>query len=131
MSTQALAPPVQAELPDWILALKPHDADLAQPAESTIFVGLDAELEGLVQASPEDLAWLTETAEQTTQLLSHDQADLILEGKAKPVQRPKRRKRRSKKLRQSELLVLDLMLVMMMAALLIMVFILRFLLPMP
>ena len=32
MSTLALAPPVQAELPDWIVALKPPDADLTQPA---------------------------------------------------------------------------------------------------
>jgi hypothetical protein len=131
MSAQALAPPVPAELPDWILALKPPGADLAVATDSMAFVGLDSELEELVQASPEDLAWLTETALQTTKLLSVEQASAILEGKAKPPPSPVRRKRRSKKMRQGDLLTLDLMLVMMIAALLIMVLILRFLMPMP
>lgn len=131
MSTQALAPPVQAELPDWILALKPPDADLAAPAESAVFVGLDSELEGLVQASPEDLAWLAETAEQTTKLLSIEQASAILDGKSEPMPRLKRRRRHSKKMRRSELLALDLMLVMMIAALLILALILRSLMLMP
>ena len=128
MSTQAFAPPVPGDLPDWILALKPPNADLAAPAESAVFVGLDSELEGLLQASPEDLAWLAETAQQTTKLLSVEQASAIMDGKIKPMPSLKRRKRRSKKMRQSELLVLDLMLVMMIATLLILAFILRYLL---
>jgi hypothetical protein len=127
MSTQAFAPPVPAELPDWILALRPPDADLAAQAESAVFVGLDSELEGLLQASPEDLAWLAETAGQTTRLLSVEQASDIIDGKAKLMPRLKRRKRRSKKMRQNELLALDLMLVMMIAALLILALILRYL----
>jgi hypothetical protein len=127
MSTQAFAPPIQAELPDWILALKPPEADLAAPMESAVFVGLDSELEELVQASPEDLAWLAETAEQTTKLLSVEQAGAILDGKAKPMPALKRRKRRARKMRPSQLLALDLMLVMMIAALLLLALILRFL----
>ena len=127
MSTQAFAPPVPGDLPDWILALKPPNADLAAPAESAVFVGLDSELEGLLQASPEDLAWLAETAQQTTKLLSVEQASAIMDGKIKPMPSLKRRKRRSKKMRPSELLVLDLMLVMMIATLLILALILRYL----
>jgi hypothetical protein len=127
MSTQAFAPPVPADLPDWILALKPPEADLAAPVESAVFVGLDLELEGLLQASPEDLTWLAETAQQTTKLLSVEQASAIVDGKVKPMPHLKRRKRRSKKMRPSELLVLDLMLVMMIATLLILALILRYL----
>ncbi len=127
MSTQAFAPPVPGDLPDWILALKPPDADLAAPSEGAVFVGLDSELEGLLQANPEDLAWLAETAQQTTKLLSVEQASAIMDGKIKPMPSLKRRKRRSRKMRPSELLVLDLMLVMMIAALLILTLLLRYL----
>ena len=55
MSSQLLAAPlVPAELPDWILALKPPDADMAEPTESAVFTGLDTELELPMQTNPGD-----------------------------------------------------------------------------
>jgi len=55
MSSQPLALSlVPAELPDWILALKPPDADLAGPTESAVFIGLDTQLELPMQTNPGD-----------------------------------------------------------------------------
>jgi len=132
MSSQTLASPlVPAELPDWILALKPPDADLAEPTESAVFIGLDAELELLMQTNPGEVSWLADTTEQTTHLLSRDQADAILEGKVKPAPLPRPRRRRPGKLRQSEVAILDMMLVLMILALLGALIVLRYVLSLP
>jgi hypothetical protein len=127
-------PPIPAELPEWILALKPPDADLAaaEPMENAVFLGLDAELESLLQSNPEDVEWLAEVADQPTPIMSRDQAASILEGQAKPapLPRPVRRKR-YRKMRQEELLVLDAMLMLMILAVLALLFILKLLLQSP
>ena len=136
MSTQALVPPpAEAELPDWILALKPStpDADQGSPTESAVFVGLDTELEKLLHTNPEDITWLVETANQPPPPMSQVQAELILEGQLKPAPlvrpRPKRRRRRG--LNQSERLALDLMILMMIAALIMMWVVLRYAMQLP
>ena len=131
MSSQPLASPlVPAELPDWILALKPPDADLAEPTESAVFIGLDAELELLMQTNPGEVSWLADTTEQTTHLLSRDQADAILEGKVKPAPLP-RPLRRPGRLRRSEVAVLDIMLILMILTLLGAWIVLRYILSLP
>jgi hypothetical protein len=135
MSAQALVPPLaEAELPDWILALKPAtlDADDGSPADSAVFVGLDTELEELLHAHPEDITWLAETANQPPPPVSRVQAELILEGQLKPapIVRP-RPKRRRRGLNQSERLALDLMMLMMIAALIMMWVVLRYAMQLP
>jgi len=126
-----VSPLVPAELPDWILALKPPDADVAESTESAVFIGLDAELELLMQANPGDVSWLADMAEQPPHLLSRDQADAILEGKAKlaPLLHP--RHKRPGRLRRSEVAVLDIMLVLMILTLLGTWIVLRYILSLP
>jgi hypothetical protein len=132
MPSQPLAsPPVPVELPDWILALKPADADMAEPAESAVFSGLDAELEMLMQTKPDEVSWLADSTEQITHLLSRDQADAILEGKAKPVLLHRPRRRRPGKLRRSEVAILDMLLILMILALLAALIILRYVSSLP
>ena len=132
MSSQTLVSPlVPAELPDWILALKPPDADVAEPTESAVFLGLDAELELLMQANPGDVSWLADTAEQTTRLLSRDQADAMLEGKAKLAPLPRPRRKRPGRLRRNEVAILDIMLVLMILTLLGALIALRYILSLP
>ena len=132
MSSPTLVSPlVPAELPDWILALKPPDADVAEPTESAVFLGLDAELELLMQANPGDVSWLADTAEQTTRLLSRDQADAILEGKAKFAPLPRPRRKRPGRLRRNEVAVLDIMLILMILTLLGALIVLRYILSLP
>jgi hypothetical protein len=132
MSSQPLASPlVPAELPDWILALKPPDADMAEPTESAVFIGLDAELESLMQSNPDEVSWLADVTEQTTHLLSRDQADAILEGKATPTPLPRPRRKRPGRLRRSEVTVLDIMLVLMILTLLGAWIVLRYILSLP
>jgi hypothetical protein len=130
MSIQAfIPPPVEAELPDWILALKPAmlDADVESPTDSAVFSGLDSELEELLHANPEDITWLAETADQPPLPMSRVQAELILDGQVKPVPivRPRPRRRR-RGLNQSERLALDLMMLMMIAALVMMWIVLHY-----
>lgn len=132
MSSPTLASPlVPAELPDWILALKPPDADVAEPTESAVFLGLDAELELLMQANPGDVSWLADTAEQTTRLLSRDQADAMLEGKAKLAPLPRPRRKRPGRLRRNEVAILDIMLILMILTLLGALIALRYILSLP
>lgn len=132
MSSQTLVSPlVPAELPDWILALKPPDADVAEPTESAVFLGLDAELELLMQTRPDEVSWLADTAKQTTHLLSRDQADAILEGKAKLAPLPRPRRRRPGRLRRSEVAILDIMLILMILTLLGALIALRYILSLP
>ena len=132
MSSPTLAPPpAPAELPDWILALKPPDADVAAPTESAVFLGLDAELELLMQTSPGDVSWLADTAEQTTRLLSRDQADAMLEGKAKLAPLPRPRRKRPGRLRRNEVAILDIMLILMILTLLGALIALRYILSLP
>jgi hypothetical protein len=132
MSSQPLASPlVPAELPDWILALKPPDADVAESTESAVFISLDAELELLMQANPGDVSWLADMAEQPPHLLSRDQADAILEGKAKLAPLPRPRHKRPGRLRRSEVAVLDIMLVLMILTLLGTWIVLRYILSLP
>lgn len=69
--------PVPADLPDWILALKPQAPDGTPPPAESVFLGLDAELASLSQQNPDDLAWLADTAEQTMSLLEKGQAAQI------------------------------------------------------
>jgi hypothetical protein len=126
-----VSPPVPAELPDWILALKPPDADVAEPTESAVFIGLDAELELLMQANPGNVSWLADMAEQPPYLLSRDQADAILEGKAKLAPLPRPRHKRPGRLRRSEVAVLDIMLVLMILTLLGTWIVLRYILSLP
>jgi hypothetical protein len=132
MSTSPfVAQPLPAELPDWILALKPPDADAATAPtdDSAVFVGLDAELEVLSQTAPEEIEWLADVADQPPPLVSSAQAASILEGAARPTRamRSPRHKRR-RKMRQMDLLVLDLMLGLMIMAILGLVFALKFVL---
>jgi hypothetical protein len=130
MSTRPyLPPPVPAELPDWILALKPLEADqpAGGPAESVVFIGLDEELEALLKTNPEDIEWLAQVAEQPLPPMSPDEAASILEGHAKPVSLPMPHKRR-RKMRQAELLVLDALLALMIIAILALVFMLKYVL---
>ena len=132
MSSQTLVSPlVPAKLPDWILALKPPDADVAEPTESAVFLGLDAELELLMQTRPDEVSWLADTAKQTTHLLSRDQADAILEGKAKLAPLPRPRRRRPGRLRRSEVAILDIMLILMILTLLGALIALRYILSLP
>jgi hypothetical protein len=132
MSSPTLVSPlVPAELPDWILALKPPDADVAEPTESAVFIGLDAELELLMQANPGNVAWLADMAEQPPHLLSRDQADAILEGKAKLAPLPRPRHKRPGRLRRSEVAALDVMLVLMILTLLGAWIVLRYILSLP
>jgi len=132
MSSQPLASPlVPAELPHWILALKPPDADMAEPTESAVFIGLDAELESLMQSNPDEVSWLADVTEQTTHLLSRDQADAILEGKVKSAPLPRPRRRRPGKLRRSEVAILDIMLILMILTLLGALIIVRYVLSQP
>ncbi len=132
MSSQTLGSPlVPAELPDWILALKPPDADVTAPTESAVFLGLDAELELLMQANPGDVSWLADTAEQTTHLLSRDQADAMLEGKAKLAPLPRPRRKRPGRLRRNEVAILDIMLILMILTLLGALIALRYILSLP
>jgi hypothetical protein len=95
-----VSPPVPAELPDWILALKPPDADVTAPTEGAAFSSLDAELDALSRADPDELARLAETAEQTAQLMPRDQAGAILEGTVK-LAPPRARRRRARKMRRT------------------------------
>jgi hypothetical protein len=132
MSSQPLASsPVPVELPDWILALKPADADIAELAESAVFSGLDAELELLMQTKPDEVSWLADSTEQITHLLSRDQADAILEGKVKPVPLLRPRRRRPGKLRRSEVAILDMLLILMILTLLVALIILRYVSSLP
>ena len=132
MSSPTLVlPPAPAELPDWILALKPPDADVVEPTESAVFIGLDAELESLMQANPGDVSWLADTAEQTTRLLSRDQADAMLEGKAKLAPLPRPRRKRPGRLRRNEVAILDIMLILMILTLLGALIALRYILSLP
>jgi len=132
VSSQPLTSPLSpAELPDWILALKPADADIAEPAESAVFSGLDAELESLMQTQPDEVSWLADSAEQMTHLLSRDQADAILEGKAKPAPLPRPHRKRPSKLRRSEVVILDMLLILMILALLGALIIVRYVLSLP
>jgi hypothetical protein len=126
-----VSPLVPAELPDWILALKPPDADVAESTESAVFIGLDAELELLMQANPGNVSWLADMAEQPSHLLSRDQADAILEGKAKLAPLPRPRHKRPGRLRRSEVAVLDIMLVLMILTLLGTWIVLRYILSLP
>ncbi len=130
-SPTPVSPLVPAELPDWILALKPPDADVVEPTESAVFIGLDAELESLMQANPGDVSWLADMAEQPPHLLSRDQADAILEGKAKPAPLPRSRRRRPGRLRRSEVTILDIMLILMILTLLGALIVLRYILSLP
>jgi hypothetical protein len=130
-SPTLVSPPVPAELPDWILALKPPDADMAESTESAVFLGLDAELELLMQANPGNVSWLADMAEQPPHLLSRDQADAILEGKAKLAPLPRPRHKRPGRLRRSEVAVLDIMLVLMILTLLGTWIVLRYILSLP
>jgi hypothetical protein len=130
-SPTPVSPLVPAELPDWILALKPPDADVVEPTESAVFIGLDAELESLMQANPDDVSWLADMAEQPPYVLSRDQADAILEGKAKPAPLPRPRRRRPGRLRRSEVTILDIMLVLMILTLLGALIVLRYILSLP
>jgi hypothetical protein len=133
MSAQVFTePPVPADLPDWLLALKPPEADLAQPPaeESVVFFGLDAELEALGRSNPQDIEWLAEIAAQPTPLISHAQAESILDGAAKPdtLMRPHRKRRkRIGRLRQEETILLDAMLALMILAVLALWLVMRFL----
>jgi hypothetical protein len=132
MSTPSfISPPAPAELPDWILALKPPDADVApvQTEESAVFIGLDAELDLLARTAPDDIAWLAEIVDQPPPLISSTQAASILEGEVRPTpaMRPPRRKRR-RKMRATDLFVLDLMLCLMILAILGLAFVLKFVL---
>jgi len=122
---------VPAELPNWILALKPPDADMAEPAESAVFSGLDTELESLMQTKPGEVSWLADSAEQVTHLLSRDQADAILEGKEKPTPLLRPHRRRSSKLRRSEAVILDILLILMILTLLGALIIVRYVLSQP
>jgi len=132
MSSQPLASSlVPAELPDWILALKPVDADVAGPAESDVFAGLDTELQLLMQTNPGEVSWLADSTEQMTHLLSRDQADAILEGKAKPVPLLRPRRQRPGKLRRSEVAILDIVLILMILTLLGALIALRYVLSLP
>ena len=135
MSSKAfLSPPVRAELPDWVLALKRPGVDEAilAPTETAVFSELDAELEALSHTDPEELAWLAEDAERTYHLMSRNEAAAILDGEIKPeiTPRPKRR-RRPNRIRQSELVVLDVMLILMILIILIGLFVLFYVLRVP
>ncbi len=126
--------PVQAEIPDWVLALKPPEADTAateaQFPSGDVFIGLDTELQELAQDNPEELAWLAEIAEQTAEPLSQEEAAASLEGTHKPAPPPRRRRRKSG-LRKSQLVVLGIMMVFMILALLGVFLALRYLVPFP
>jgi hypothetical protein len=117
MSQTVVAPLEPAELPDWILALKPSDADVAEPAENIVFSSLDAKLESLAQVNPDDVTWLAEVAEERPVLMSEFEAAAILEGKAKPA-RLRARRRRPSRWRRNELIILDAILFLMVLAVL-------------
>jgi hypothetical protein len=125
-----ISAPVQAELPDWILALKPSDEELAaaESAEGAAFVGLDAELEALAQTNPDDIAWLAQVADQPLPPVSSLEADSILEGHLPATltlpPRPAPR-RRASRLRQNERLIIILMLFMVILEFLIGALLLR------
>jgi len=125
-----ISTPVPAELPDWILALKPPDADTAptQTEENAVFIGLDAELEMLAQTAPDDIEWLAEIVDQPPPLMSSVQAASILEGEIKPARAMRLRRRKRRKMRPADLIVLDLMLALMIVASLGLLFVLKFVL---
>jgi len=125
-----ISPPAPAELPDWILALKPPDADTAptQTEENAVFIGLDAELEMLAQTAPDDIEWLAEIVDQPPPLMSSVQAASILEGEIKPARAMRLRRRKRRKMRPADLIVLDLMLALMIVASLGLLFVLKFVL---
>jgi len=125
-----ISTPVPAELPDWILALKPPDADTAptQTEENAVFIGLDAELEMLAQTAPDDIEWLAEIVDQPPPLMSSMQAASILEGEIKPARAMRLRRRKRRKMRPADLIVLDLMLALMIVASLGLLFVLKFVL---
>ena len=125
-----ISTPVPADLPDWILALKPPDADTAptQTEENAVFIGLDAELEMLAQTAPDDIEWLAEIVDQPPPLMSSVQAASILEGEIKPARAMRLRRRKRRKMRPADLIVLDLMLALMIVASLGLLFVLKFVL---
>jgi len=115
MSSQKLEPPVRAELPDWILALKPPEADTAE-LESAVFTGLDSELAELMRVNPDELAWLADVAEQAVQRISSDEAAAILEGTRKPTRIRVRRRRYRRQ--RTALILLNVILFLMVLAVL-------------